>query len=80
MVLDLKDLERKLDEALEKETAESLNAFLQSQKHHELVNFLGESTVESLAAEWSVNFDKTVVTVDVSHSGLAASYNYALAA
>ena len=83
MTLDLNKLEKKLDEVLENETPESLNAFLSSQKHHELFGFLGNGTVESLADEWSVNFEKSamsVVEVEPTSVHFAADYDYGMAA
>lgn len=40
-MIDLKELERRLDEALEKETPESLSAWLLNQRKDNLESFLG---------------------------------------
>ena len=45
-MLDLQELERRLDEALTKETYESLSSWLYSQRRDNLESFLGAGCIE----------------------------------
>ena len=45
-MIDLKELERRLDEALAKETSESLTSWLSDQRRDNLANFLGDGCIE----------------------------------
>ena len=47
-MLDLKELERKLDEALARETTESLNEWLLSKRHPNIQSLLGDGSLVSL--------------------------------
>ncbi len=47
-MLDLKELEKRLDEALSKETPESLSSWLLSQRQDNLNSYLGSGCIESL--------------------------------
>lgn len=47
-MLDLKELERRLDEALAKETKESLNSWLYNQRKDSFENYLGAGFIKLL--------------------------------
>lgn len=47
-MLDLKELERRLDEALDKETSDSLNNWLLNERRDNLESFLGIGCIEQL--------------------------------
>ncbi len=49
-MLDLKKLEQKIDEALEKETSETLKTWLFEQRENNLKNFLGLGSFYTLKA------------------------------
>ncbi len=53
-MLDLKKLERKLDTALKKETDESLTKWLFEKRNKELLNYLGEGTIEMIKIQSKV--------------------------
>lgn len=62
-MVDLKELERRLDEALAKETKDSLNAWLNSQRFDSLESFFGECIIDSILEE---RFSYSVVLPFVS--------------
>lgn len=83
MALNLKELERRLDNALEKETKETLVEWLMKKQTEEFSDFLGEATFEPLGQESVSSFCKGSVVIRVSESEAyitATSYEYARAA
>jgi len=48
-MLDLKELERRLDEALERETSESLTNWILGQRPDNLNNFLGVGSIQNFS-------------------------------
>lgn len=50
-MLDLKELERKLDEALAKETSETLNDWLSEIRNDNLESILGQGCVEEIESK-----------------------------
>jgi hypothetical protein len=79
-MLDLKELERRLEAALEKETEQSLNAWLLSKSTLPIHACLGEGKVVSFK-ETSFTL-KGILANDakVSDENNCAEYNYAMAA
>ncbi len=49
-MIDLGELERRLDKALAQETSESLTEWLMTQRNPSLKNFLGKGSVEPMTA------------------------------
>jgi hypothetical protein len=79
-MLNLNKLAKEIDEALEKETAESWNEFLQSEDEGEYIKFLGEGELlnfKSCIMESNVG---TMALSEVAISVPAGEYNYGLAA
>jgi|GEM_PF-2966538 hypothetical protein len=64
-MLDLKKLEQKLDEALEKETSESLRNWLLSNKRKNFENYLGDGLIEEMnhvSSKIGISFSKNSVS------------------
>ena len=81
-MLDLKELERKLDEALASETSESLNEWLSSKQLRDMCYLLGEGRVEDLQnsqLEFTITTQQTTIVVD-STSSPKNSSRFSLAA
>jgi hypothetical protein len=63
-MIDLKELERRLDEALAKETSESLSSWLQNQRKDNLESFLGAGCLTKFKGNpYSFNTDSPEVAV-----------------
>lgn len=80
-MLDLKELERRLDEALEKETSESLTCWILSQRTDNLNNFLGVGSIQNFSVNPWVFTSNIVVNEHYNHkNGNDPSEKLALAA
>lgn len=79
-MLNLNKLEKEIDEALEKETTESWNEFLQSEEEGEYIKFLGEGILLNFKTCFmesdfgTINLSGEVISIS------AGEYNYGLAA
>lgn len=65
-MLDLNELERRLDEALARETNESLSEWLLDQRTHNLINFIGDGCF----AEIESKLFNYCQRLEVSHSSI----------
>jgi hypothetical protein len=64
VMLDLQELEKRLDEALSKETQESLSSWLLSQRQDNLKSYLGNGCMESLKSN-PTSFNQELPQKDV---------------
>ncbi|MGA2798364.1 MAG: hypothetical protein ABSE63_12345 [Thermoguttaceae bacterium] len=60
-MLDLRELERKVDEAIEKDTPSDMMEWLRKKKREEFSAFLAEGNLEPLQADSSIIFVNPVV-------------------
>ncbi len=80
-MIDFKEIERRLNEALEKETSESLTTWLLNERSEGIKSFLGNGTINSLHGNPTSFIQKVeeVLQYD-SHNNSTPNNNFSLAA
>jgi hypothetical protein len=82
-MIDLKELEKRLDEALAKETTDSLNHWLNNQRTDSLVSYFGECVIDSLPGKpfsFSIDLPSINHFVKLNDNNIPTEADYDLAA
>lgn len=79
-MLDLKNLEEKLDKALANETSESLTSWLQEKRLHTYLQLLGEGTFVNISHATSTVSKAQTIYLDNQFSKIPFLQDYPIAA